>query len=223
MKKRIKLADRLLPNYTNGEEAMNMVTHIIGGGFSILALILGLWKAYHTGFAAMVAMTMYGISMTAVYCISSIYHGLQPSTGKKVLQIIDHCMIYALIAGTYTPILTIAFVPTYPFIGWGLLATEWGLGILAATLTAIDLKKYNFFSMTCYLFMGWAIIFFIPQSLTVLTAPGFWVLFSGGCTYTVGAILYGIGAKKHWMHSIFHIFVLIGSILQFLSIYLFVL
>lgn len=223
MKKRIKLADRLLPDYTKAEEIMNMVTHIFGGAFSILVLLLGVWKAYPYGAAATVAMAVYGTSMMCVYSISSVYHGLRPSTGKKVLQIIDHCMIYALIAGTYTPILVIAFLPAYPVIGWALLILEWVLGILAATLTAIDLKKYDLFSMICYIFMGWAIIFFLPQALELLQSAGFGWLLAGGCTYTVGAVLYGIGAKRHWMHSIFHIFVVGGSVLQFISIFLYVL
>ena len=159
----------------------------------------------------------------ALYTISSVYHGLLPGTAKKVLQVIDHCTIYFLIAGTYTPILLSAFVPVYPLIGWGLLVAEWGLLAVAVTLTAIDLKKYNVFSMICYIGMGWGIIFFLPQALEVLTKQGFLVLLSGGIAYTIGAILYGIGSNKHWMHSIFHIFVVIGSLLQFLSIYFFVL
>ena len=200
-----------------------MVTHIVGGAFSILVLFLGLWRAYPQGVGAAVSMAIYGISMMCVYCISSIYHGMHPSTGKKVLQVIDHCMIYALIAGTYTPILVLSFLPVYPVIGWGLLGLEWGLGILAATLTAIDLKKYNLFSMICYVFMGWAIIFFLPQALEVLYPAGFGLLLAGGCVYTVGAVLYGIGSKRHWMHSVFHIFVVAGSVLQFLCIFLYVL
>ena len=97
------------------------------------------------------------------------------------------------------------------------------LAILAATLTAIDLKKYNIFSMICYITMGWGIIFFLPQAINVLTKPGFMLLLSGGIAYTLGAVLYGVGAKKPWFHSVFHIFVVLGSFLQFLAIYLYVL
>ena len=142
---------------------------------------------------------------------------------KKVLQVIDHCTIYFLITGTYTPILLSAFVPTYPMIGWGLLAAEWILAAVAATLTAIDLKKYKIFSMICYVGMGWGIAFFLPQTIELMTVPGFFLLLSGGIAYTIGAILYKIGDKKHWIHSVFHIFVVIGSLLQFLSIYLYAL
>jgi len=99
----------------------------------------------------------------------------------------------------------------------------WSLAILAATLTAIDLKAYKVFSMICYIGMGWAIIFFIPQLLQVMSSEGFALLLAGGIAYTIGAILYGIGKKKPWMHSVFHVFVVLGSLLQFLCIYLHVL
>ena len=220
--KRIKLRDRLLPDYTTGEEIMNMVTHIVGGALGVVALVLCVIRAACSGSARdVVGCCIYGASIVTLYTISSVYHGLRPEMAKKVLQVLDHCTIYFLIAGTYTPILLSAFVPVYPVIGWGLLAAEWGLAALAATLTAIDLKKYTVFSMICYIGMGWGIIFFIPQTIECLTAPGFAWLLSGGIAYTVGAVFYGIGAKKHWIHSVFHIFVVIGSILQFLAIYLY--
>jgi len=196
---------------------MNMVTHIVGGVLGIAALVLCPLKAQTT--VALVGTVIYGVCMTALYAMSSIYHGLRPGTGKKVMQVLDHCTIYFLIAGTYTPILLGAFLPRYPGIGWGILAMEWGLTALAVTLTAIDLKKYNVFSMICYIFMGWGIIFFLPQAMDVLTKPGFMYLLWGGIAYTVGAVLYGIGSKIAWMHSVFHIFVVLGSALQFLAIY----
>jgi len=106
----------------------------------------------------------------------------------------------------------------YPFLGWGLFGFEWALVALATTLTAIDLNKYNVFSMICYIGMGWAVIPFWRQALEVLTVPGFLFLLSGGIAYTIGAVLYGIGSKKRWMHSVFHIFVILGAILQFFCI-----
>ena len=139
------------------------------------------------------------------------------------MQVIDHCTIYFFICGTYTPILLSRFVPNHPAIGWGLLGVEWALAVTAGTLTAIDLKKYNIFSMICYIAMGWGIIFFLPLALQLMTKPGFLLLLGGGIAYTVGAALYGIGAKKPWFHSVFHIFVVIGSLLQFLAIFLYAL
>lgn len=224
MKKRIKLKDRHLPDYTRGEEVMNMVTHIVGGGLGVIALVLCVVKAALKGSTlGVVGAAIYGGCMIALYCMSSVYHGLRPSTGKKVLQIIDHCTIYFLIAGTYTPILLSAFVPVYPVIGWGLLGAQWALCFLAATLTAIDLKKYNVFSMICYIGMGWGIIFFLSQTLQLLGMSGFGWLLAGGIAYTLGAILYGVGSKVPWFHSVFHIFVVLGSLLQFVAIYLYAL
>ena len=224
MKKRIKLADRHLPDYTKGEEIMNMVTHVTGGALGILALILCVVRAaIANNVFGIIGSAIYGGTMIALYSVSSVYHGLRPGTGKKVMQVIDHCTIYFLICGTYTPILLSAFVPVYPAIGWVLLAVEWALAILAAALTAIDLKKYNVFSMTCYIVMGWGIIFFFPQAIEVMTPIGFYLLLAGGIVYTIGAVLYGIGARMRWMHSVFHIFVVLGSLLQFLAIYHYVL
>lgn len=219
--KRTKLIHRLLPKYSFGEEIMNMVTHIVGGVMAVFVLVLCILRSDSA--PAVVSSCIYGSSMLLVYCISSIYHGLRPGMGKKVMQVLDHCAIYFLIAGTYTPILLVAFVPYYPLVGWGLLAAQWGLLALAVTLTAIDLKKYQAFSMTCYIFMGWGIIFFVPQALVALGSSGFGLTLAGGIVYTVGAVLYGIGGKVKWMHCAFHIFVLAGSFLQFLAIYLHIL
>lgn len=222
--KRTKLHDRRLPDYTKGEECMNMVTHIAGGAMAVLVLILCVTKAVKSGsVTAIVTSSIYGVSMTALYTMSSVYHGMRCCTGKKVMQVIDHCTIYFLIAGTYTPIVLCAMAPVYPAIGWGLFAGEWLLLTVATVLTAIDLKKYNVFSMVCYIGMGWGVIFFLPQTLEVMTANGFRLLLAGGIAYTVGAVLYGIGVKKRWMHSVFHIFVVLGSLLQFLAIYFYVL
>lgn len=222
--KRTKLKQRTLPDYTRAEEIMNMVTHITGGGLGVIILLLCVVKSALTGnIPGVIGSGIYGGSMITLYAVSSVYHGLAPSTGKKVMQIIDHCTIYFLIAGTYTPIMLSAFIPRYPIIGWGVLIAEWGLTALAATLTAIDLKKYNIFSMICYIFMGWGIIFFTPQAVQVLTVPGFMWLLAGGVVYTIGAILYGIGAERHWFHSVFHIFVVLGSVLQFISILFYIL
>ena len=222
--KRTKLSDRKLPDYTRGEEIMNMVTHIVGGSIGILVLILCVGKSVlKQNTLGIIGSAIYGVTMITLYAISSIYHGLLPCTGKKVMQVIDHCTIYFLIAGTYTPIMLAGFVPHFPMIGWCVLSGQWILLALAVTLTAIDLHAYRIFSMICYIFMGWAIIFFIPQTLTVLSSAGFCLLLFGGILYTIGAVLYGIGSKLPWFHSVFHIFVVLGSLLQFLSILLYVL
>lgn len=220
--RRIKLKDRKLPVYTCGEEAMNMITHIVGGGIGIILSVLCCLKAAFYGTVlSIIGTAIFALSITGLYAMSSIYHGLKTVTSKKVMQVLDHCTIYFLICGTYTPILLSAFLPVYPKIALGLLTFLWALAALAITLTAIDLKKYNVFSMICYICMGWSILPFIPQAMEVLTTTGFYVLLSGGIAYTIGAVLYGIGSKKPWFHSIFHIFVVIGSTLQAISILLY--
>ncbi len=217
--KRTKLKNRPLPDYTKGEEITNMVTHIVGGAMGIVVLVTCIIRAAsHHNVYGVVTASIYGACMICLYVMSSVYHGLHPSTGKRVMQIIDHCTIYFLIAGTYTPVALSALRPSYPVLGWCIFGLEWGLTALAVSLTAVDLKKFNVFSQICYICMGWAIVPFIPQTIAVMTKPGFWLLLAGGISYTVGAILYGIGSKKHWFHSVFHIFVVLGSLLQYFAI-----
>lgn len=222
--KRTKLSERKLPDYTRGEEIMNMVTHIVGGAIGIAVLTLCVIRAaLNQNVYGIVTSAIYGTTMIAMFTISSVYHGLKPNLGKKVMQVIDHCTIYFLIAGTYTVVLLSALRPVYPVLAWSLFGFEWAMVALATTLTAIDLKKYNTFSMACYIGMGWAIILFCRQVIEVLSTGGFLLLLAGGIAYTVGSILYGLGKKKKWMHSVFHIFVVLGSVLQFFAVLLYAL
>lgn len=217
--KRTKLSDRKLPDYSRGEEIMNMVTHIVGGAMGLAILTLCVIRAALRGNVwGIVTSAIYGALMVVMYSISSIYHGLRPNMGKKVMQVIDHCTIYFLIAGTYTVILLSALRPAHPVLAWCLFGFEWAMTALAATLTAIDLKKYNIFSMICYIGMGWAILPFYRYTIEAMQIPGFLLLLSGGIVYTIGSIFYGLGRSKKWSHSIFHIFVILGSLLQFFSI-----
>ena len=221
--KRIPLKDRILPDYTNGEDNANMITHIVGGGIGVLTLLAVLAMSIcHGNTWGIVSGSIYGFTMIALFSVSSIYHGLRHPMAKKVMQVIDHCTIYFLIAGTYTPILLSAIRPKHPAIAWTIFGIEWGLTTLAATLNAIDLKKYTAFSMICYIAMGWCVVIALPQTVRAMTIHGFIYLLSGGIAYTIGAILYGIGAKKRYFHTVFHIFVDIGAILQALSIIFFV-
>ena len=216
---RTKLSDRELPDYTRGEELFNMISHITGGAFGIVALVLCvIVSALHGDAYAVVGSAIYGGSMVLLYTVSSVYHGLNANMGKKVMQVIDHCTIYLLIAGTYTPILLTAIRRESAVTAWVLFGIEWGLAALAATLTAIDLKKYDKFSMLCYIGMGWGIVFAAKTVIKAVPPQGIMFLLLGGVSYTVGAVLYGIGKKHRYMHSIFHIFVVMGSVLQFFSI-----
>ena len=219
MSKRIKLADRELPTYSKGEEIFNMVSHIVGGALGIAALVLCIITAAKAHSAiGVISSCIYGFTLIALYTMSSVYHGLKPGMAKKVMQVLDHCTIYFLIAGSYTPILLVAMMPKYPVIAWFIFALVWGCAVVACTLTAIDLKKYRVMSMICYLAMGWVIIFFIKQTYDVMYLGGVVFLVTGGVAYTIGSVLYGLGKTKKWMHSIFHLFILAGSVLHFFAI-----
>ncbi|MFQ9516291.1 MAG: PAQR family membrane homeostasis protein TrhA [Eubacterium sp.] len=224
MKKRTKLANRQLPTYSKGEEIFNMVSHIVGGALGIAALVLCIiFAAKGHDALAVISSCIYGVTLIALYTMSSVYHGLRPGMGKKVMQVLDHCTIYFLIAGSYTPVLLVGMRMKYPALAWSLFGIVWACAVIACVLTAIDLKKYNVFSMICYLAMGWVIIFFIKQTYEVVGTGGVVFLVTGGVSYTIGSILYGLGKKRKWMHSIFHLFILAGSILHFFAIILYVL
>ena len=222
--KRTRLRDRLLPDYTHGEEIFNMTSHIVGGGLGIFVLAAALViSILHRNIWGIVGGTIYGVSFIQLYTISSVYHGLKPGTAKKALQVIDHCSIYLFIAGSYTPIMLCSLRPAYPGWAWGILGAVWGLAALATVFTAIDLKKYAAFSMTCYIGMGWCVILGIKPLMAVLSVSAMVLLVAGGVTYTIGAVLYGIGSKHRYIHSLFHLFVVAGSVLQALCILLYVL
>lgn len=221
---RTKLKDRVLPDYTKGEEIFNMVSHIVGGALGVLALVLCVVRSAvrHNGYG-LAGSIVFGCSMILLYTMSSVYHGLREGTAKKVLQVLDHCTIYVLIAGTYTPIVLSSMRPIDPVSSWVLLGVMWGLAIVAIVLTAIDLHKFRVFSMICYIGMGWAAIFKLPLLIEAVTVPGFILILLGGVCYTVGAVLYGMGRTKRYMHSVFHLFVVLGSALHTLAILIYVL
>ncbi len=216
---RTKLANRTLPDYTRGEEIFNMVSHIVGGGLGVIVLVISvIYSALCRDAWAVVGSSIYGASMIMLYTVSSVYHGLREGMAKKVLQVLDHCTIYFLIAGTYTPIVLCAVRRYSPALAWTVFGIEWGLTALAATLTAIDLKKYSKFSFVCYIGMGWCIIMAAKQTVYALTVPGFLWILAGGIAYTIGAVFYGVGRNVRYMHSVFHLFVVLGSALQFIGI-----
>lgn len=224
--KRTKLVDRLLPNYTRGEEIFNMVSHIVGGGFGIAICALCIVKAFlNSDPYQIVGAFIYGFSMIILYTISSVYHGLTPPTAKKVMQIIDHCSIFILIAGTYTPIALVSLREYNTALGWTVFGGVWAVSALGVTLNAIDLKRYSLFSNICYIALGWCIILTGKTAITAIGTNGFFWLLLGGISYTIGAVFYVIAGKKGvpYMHSVFHIFVVLGSLLQFFAVIFYVL
>lgn len=222
--KRTKLRDRILPKYTKGEEIFNMTSHIVGGALGIVALVLCVvFAAVHGNGYGVVSGAIYGVTMIILYTMSSIYHGLNPKRkAKKVFQVLDHCSIYLLIAGSYTPFALCTLREYNTALGWAIFGVIWFVAILGIILNSIDIKKFRVFSMICYLVMGWCIVFRINLLPELLGTAGFVLLLLGGLSYTIGAILYGLGKKHKYMHSIFHLFILLGSLLQFFTILLYV-
>ena len=148
--KRTKLADRILPTYTKGEEIFNMVSHIVGGAFVIAVTVLCVvFAAIHHNAYGVISGSIYGTTMILLYTMSSIYHGLRPNKAKKVFQVIDHCTIFLLIAGSYTPFTLCTFREYNPALGWSIFGIIWAVAILGIVVNAIDLKKYRVFSMIC--------------------------------------------------------------------------
>lgn len=224
--KRTKLIDRRLPDYTRGEEIFNMVSHIVGGGLGVIIFALCVIKAFlNHDVYQIVSSFIYGAAMVILYTVSSVYHGLKSEMAKKVMQVIDHCSVFILISGTYTPIALCSLREHNAFLGWGVFGVVWAVSALGITLNAIDLKKYNVFSIICYLAQGWCIILTGKAAIDAIGINGFFWLLAGGISYTIGAVLYGIAGKKtvRYMHSIFHIFVVVGSFLQFIAIIFYVL
>lgn len=210
-----------LPSYTIGEELLNALSHGIGAGLAIAGLILVLvktipshdpWKIW--------ASALFGISLILLYLMSTLYHALPATIVKRIFRVFDHCTIFILIAGTYTPFTLISLRNT---IGWPIMIVIWIAAIIGITLNAVDVEKFAKASMVCYLAMGWCIVFTFRPLVNAIPLTGIILLLSGGIAYTVGAALYGMGKKYPYIHSVWHFFVLAGSILHFLSIYYYVL
>ncbi len=220
---RTRLKDRQLPSYTKGEEIFNMVSHIVGGSIGIAAtVLLVVFSAIKGNAYSVVSSAIFGFTMIVLYTMSSIYHGLRPNLAKKVFQVIDHCSIYLLIAGTYTPFSLCTLREYKTSLGWSVFGIIWGLAVLGITLNAIDLKTFKVISMILYIGMGWCIVFTGKLIFQLLGPIGFSLLLAGGISYTIGAILFGFGKKVKYLHSVFHLFVVSGSILHFFCVFFFV-
>lgn len=206
-----------LPFYTIGEEIANCITHLLGAFGGLLGGVLLLVNATST--TEFVASAIFTFTLVALYLNSAVYHGAKVNKVKKYLQILDHCTIFLLIAGTYTPYTLITLQGTW---GYSILAAVWTTAIVGITLNIIDMEKFSKISMVCYLLMGWCIIIASSQLISSLALPGLILLLAGGIAYTIGAVIYGFGKKIRYMHSLWHVFVLAGSVLHFFSIYFYV-
>lgn len=211
----------LVPKYSLSEELISAISHGIGALLSIAALVLTVVEsAKNHNSIAVVSSALYGTMLIILYTMSTLYHSFKPTCkAKRVFRIFDHCSIFLLIFGSYTPFVLVAMQGT---LGWVIFSIILATTIIGVTLTAINLEKFKVLSMICYLCMGWLIIFAFKPLCNCVPRNGIILLLIGGIVYTVGAIIFGLGKKIKYMHSIWHFFVLVGSILQFFSIYLYV-
>lgn len=217
MDKREKLG---LPKYTLGEELVNSISHGLGAAFGIVALVLCVVFSAKSGDAwKVVSSAIYGASMILLYTISTLYHALGINRAKAVFRTLDHCTIYFLIAGTYTPYTLVSMRGPVGFTVFGVV---WAAAICGIVFNAINVRRFRKLSMILYIATGWAVVFSIKTLIKAVAPVGIWLLLAGGVLYTIGAVLYGIGKKKKYMHSVFHFLALGGSVCHFISIFAYI-
>jgi hemolysin III len=209
-----------MSHYSPLEEKTNIISHAIGLGFSVVALVFLVVRAslYGNGWH-IVSASIFGASLISLYAASTFYHSAKDPKLRARLRIIDHATIYVLIAGTYTPF---TLVTLNGWIGWLIFGASWGMALTGIILKLFFTGKYNVLSTLMYVFMGWIIVFAITPLINNLSTEGLFWLFAGGVAYTTGAILYSI-KKIKFNHAIFHMFVLLGSFCHFVSVYCYVL
>ncbi|MCK5852660.1 hemolysin III family protein [bacterium] len=201
--------------YSLAEEKMNFITHLVGAALSVVGLaVLIFLSARENNLRMFVSFTAYGLSMLTLYISSTLYHsGFSPKI-RHFFRIADHCSIYLLIAGTYTPI---ALIGIGGKTGWTLAIIIWSIALIGIIYKTIYVHKYNFISTIVYLMMSWLCIAFAKQMITQLPRETLIWLLIGGFFYTTGIIFY-LWHKLHHHHGIWHIFVLCGSVSHFISI-----
>lgn len=207
--------------YTLGEEIMNSVTHGIGALLSVAAtIIMVVCAAKYSTTIGVVSSAIFGATLIILYTSSTLYHAFTDVKVKSLFQIFDHCTIFLLIAGTYTPLTLVAIGGK---LGWIVFAVIWAAAIVGIILNAISVQRFAKISMVLYLAMGWAAVVTFGTLIDALGKGGITFLVAGGIAYTVGVIFYAMNKRCKFMHSIWHLFVLAGSVLHFFCILLYVL
>ena len=208
-------------DYTLGEEIFNAVTHGVGALLAIAAIPLCVVQAVTHGAGLLLAAALiYSITMVVEYLMSTLYHAIAVPAAKRVFKVLDHCGIYLYIAGCYAPYCLVTLINNN---GIPLSIFVWVVALAGIVAEAFWVNRPRWISALLYLMQGWAVVVCIPALWTLLDPVGFWLLVVGGICYTIGAVFYTCTKKKKYMHSVFHLWVLAGSIFQFFSIYLFVL
>ncbi len=200
-----------------GEEISNAVSHGVGAILSLIGMVILIILSIQSGsVSGLISSIFYGTALIILYSVSTIYHSLTHPTAKKVFQILDHCSIFLLISGTYAPI---SVVMMGGVTGYCLLAVNTTCAVVGIVLNAINIKKFKTVSMLLYVIMGWMCMFTL-KSLIESTPPNtLWLLVTGGVAYTAGIIFYKM-KKLKYMHFVWHLFVLLGSVLHYFFILL---
>ena len=202
-------------SYSTGEEIANAITHGIGACLAIAALVvLIVFAALKGNVWHVVSFSVFGATLILLYFASTLYHSFTHRGAKHLFRKFDHISIYLLIAGTYTPFCLTAL---RGWIGWTVLGVVWSCAILGTVVKAISVGKKEFLSTLLYVAMGWIIIIAIKPLYNAMSFTGFALLISGGISYT-GGTLFFIRDKMKYNHSIWHLFVLAGSVLHFFSV-----
>lgn len=210
-----------VPSYTLCEELVNSISHGVAAAFSIWGLVMLIIKASKVGAMAVTTVTLFGTTMILLYTISCIYHALSPRiTGKKVMRVIDHCNVFLLVFGTIIPI---ALVGMKGICGWIYFGIVGFITLLGIIFSAIDVEKNEKIEVICYLVNGWSAVLFIKPLIAGVGVTGLVLIILGGVMYSIGALLYGLGSTKKYMHSVFHFFCIFGTIFHYIAIYLYVL
>ena len=205
--------------YSRREEVANGVSHVAGAVLGLFFwIVLAAYALPARG--AVTAVSLFGASATLLYTMSALYHLFPDGKGKGVFRIFDHCTIFLLIAGTYSPFCLIALGGTAA--GWTVFALQWTLAAAGIALNAVAMnnKAVKAISMVLYVVMGWMALAVLPQLLAAMSAAGTALLLAGGVAYTLGILFYAFGRRRTWFHCIWHIFDIAGTALQFASILL---
>ena len=201
--------------YTPGEEVANAVTHGLGTlGALAATVLLAVFAALRSDALTVVSVSVYGAALLILYLSSTLYHALVAERAKYVFRIFDHCNIFLLIAGTYTPIVLSGIGGAF---GWTVFGLVWAAAIAGMVLNAVDLNRYAKISLLLYVAMGWAIVFTFSSLKTALGSEGLLLLIAGGISYTVGVLFFVL--RKKYMHALWHLFVLAGSVFHFFAIF----
>jgi hemolysin III len=200
-------------------EKLNSISHLVGAALVIIGASVLMTLAFFTGdFWKIVSSSVYSLTLLLLYLFSTLYHSVR-GRAKEVLQKFDHCMIYLLIAGTYTPFTLVTLHGTP---GWTLFGIVWGLAVVGIVQELFFANQARIASLVIYILMGWSVLWFIKPLIAALGWHGFYWLAAGGIIYSLGVIFYVIDERMRHAHGIWHLFVLGGSISHFVAVLYFV-